>query len=81
MSPKINLTVMPMILRGVSLLGVSSANCEYEVRKKVWQKIFTTLTKDDIEVFLSEVVNFDQLYDYSNQMIANKLHGRYLGEA
>ena len=36
-------TVMPMILRGVSLLGISSANCPMPLRRKVWNRLATDL--------------------------------------
>lgn len=32
-------TVFPMILRGVSLLGISSANCPYELRVSLWDRL------------------------------------------
>jgi putative YhdH/YhfP family quinone oxidoreductase len=32
-------TVFPMILRGVSLLGISSANCPIELRRKLWDRL------------------------------------------
>ena len=38
-SPTLNTTVMPFILRGVSLLGVDSVNCPMPVRQEVWQRL------------------------------------------
>ncbi len=32
-------TVFPMILRGVSLLGISSANCPYDLRLSLWDRL------------------------------------------
>ena len=32
-------TVMPFILRGVNILGISSANCPMPLRKKIWDRI------------------------------------------
>ena len=32
-------TVMPFIIRGVSLIGISSANCPYAIREQVWKKL------------------------------------------
>ena len=38
-SPDLSLTVYPFILRGVSLLGVDSAECPMDVRAILWKKI------------------------------------------
>lgn len=38
-SPALNTTVMPFILRGVSLLGIDSVNCPMEQRRRIWQKL------------------------------------------
>jgi putative YhdH/YhfP family quinone oxidoreductase len=35
----LNATVFPMILRGVSLLGISSANCPYDIRRVLWDRL------------------------------------------
>ena len=35
----LNTTVFPLILRGVSLLGVSSANCDIETRRMLWNRL------------------------------------------
>jgi putative YhdH/YhfP family quinone oxidoreductase len=38
-SLSLNTTVMPFILRGVSLLGIDSVNCPMELRREVWRKL------------------------------------------
>ncbi|MCL4800435.1 MAG: oxidoreductase [Burkholderiales bacterium] len=38
-SMSLNTTVAPFILRGVSLLGVDSVNCEMPVRQQVWARL------------------------------------------
>jgi len=38
-SPELHTTVFPFILRGISLIGIDSANCPMPLRLKVWQKI------------------------------------------
>jgi len=38
-SMSLNTTVAPFILRGVSLLGVDSVNCEMPVRRQVWARL------------------------------------------
>ncbi len=38
---QLNTTVFPMILRGVSLLGISSTNCPAKLRLELWNKLST----------------------------------------
>jgi putative YhdH/YhfP family quinone oxidoreductase len=38
-SAELHLTVYPFILRGVSLLGIDSANCPMPMRLELWQKL------------------------------------------
>ncbi|MCF8184737.1 MAG: hypothetical protein K9J43_07155, partial [Polynucleobacter sp.] len=39
----LNTTVMPFILRGVSLLGIDSVNCPMKQRIEVWQHLATDM--------------------------------------
>jgi len=39
----LNTTVMPFILRGVSLLGIDSVNAPMAVRQRVWQRLASDL--------------------------------------
>ena len=38
-SPKLETTVLPFILRGISLLGIDSVACPQELRQQLWNKI------------------------------------------
>ncbi len=49
-------TVMPFILRGVSLVGIDSVNAAMDVRKNVWQRLATDLRPrhlDDMATMLA----------------------------
>ncbi len=49
-------TVMPFILRGVSLVGIDSVNAAMDVRKNVWQRLATDLRPrhlDDMAMMLA----------------------------
>ena len=35
----LKLTVIPFILRGVSLIGIDSVTCPMDIRQKVWQRL------------------------------------------
>jgi putative YhdH/YhfP family quinone oxidoreductase len=38
-SPELSMTVYPFILRGVSLLGIASAECPDDIRREIWRKL------------------------------------------
>ena len=42
-SHQFNTTVMPFILRGVTLCGVDSVNCEMAARREVWRRLATDM--------------------------------------
>lgn len=42
-SPELHLSVFPFILRGVSLIGIDSAECPLPLRQQVWQRLATDL--------------------------------------
>jgi acrylyl-CoA reductase (NADPH) len=42
-SPNLNTTVMPFILRGVSLLGINSGESSADIRDTVWRRLATDL--------------------------------------
>jgi acrylyl-CoA reductase (NADPH) len=39
LSPELNMTVYPFILRGVNILGINSAETKMDLRKIIWQKL------------------------------------------
>jgi putative YhdH/YhfP family quinone oxidoreductase len=68
-------TVFPMILRGVSLLGISSANCPIETRKLIWQR----LASDWKPPHLSEIIRTEVPLKEMEPVFENLLNGRSLG--
>lgn len=77
-SPQLNATVFPFILRGVNLLGISSATCPRTLREKVWALINEQTCA--WEKALSHTLKPDDIVDYAQQMIAGKTSGRALIE-
>src|SRR5574343_52838 len=59
-SMKLNTTVMPFILRGVSLLGVDSGYIREPYRTGVWQRLATDLRRPHVER-MSRKVAFESL--------------------
>jgi acrylyl-CoA reductase (NADPH) len=69
-------TVMPFILRGVSLLGVDSVMCPMDVRRKVWQRLATDL-KPPLTA-IAQTITLDELPDAFQTLLAGRARGRYV---
>jgi NADPH2:quinone reductase len=54
-------TVMPFILRGINLLGISSSNTERQLRHAIWQRIATDLRPRHLDRIVTRVIPFAQL--------------------
>lgn len=76
-SPKLDLTVFPFILKGVSLIGIDSQKCPKNVRNIVWAKLAKDWKLDN----LSEVCVEKGLSEVSacvDEMMAGTLKGRVI---
>lgn len=54
-SAELPINVYPFILRGVSLVGIDSAYCPMDVRKKVWAKIAGEWKIDRLDLITTEI--------------------------
>ncbi|NIR59444.1 MAG: YhdH/YhfP family quinone oxidoreductase [Gammaproteobacteria bacterium] len=71
-------TVMPFILRGVGLLGVTSVGCPRPLRERVWQRLADDLKPAHLDEIASETVALDHLPGVFERMLAGKTRGRVL---
>jgi NADPH2:quinone reductase len=60
-SPELKTTVMPFILRGVSLLGINSVYTPRALRLQVWQRLATDLKPRHLDSIVTRTIAFDQL--------------------
>jgi len=74
-SPKLNLTVFPFILRGVSLIGIDSQNYPMAYREVVWNKLAKDWKPDNLMDVYKEI-SLDELSDHIDLMLDGKLKGR-----
>ena len=58
---ELNTTVMPFILRGVSLLGINSSATPRELRLAVWQRIATDLKPRHLARIVTRTIAFEEL--------------------
>jgi acrylyl-CoA reductase (NADPH) len=54
-SADLPINVYPFILRGVSLIGIDSAYCPMDIRKKVWDKIADEWKIENLDIVSTEV--------------------------
>ncbi len=72
----LNATVMPFILRGVSLLGISSSGCPTEWRAPIWQRLASDLAPRHLDKIVNRVIEMDDLPAVFNEMLTAKTRGR-----
>lgn len=75
---QLNTTVMPFILRGVNLLGVTSANTPRVVRERIWQRLATDLKPPALESICTRVIEFDELPAAFPDYLQGNIRGRTL---
>ncbi|UCH49396.1 MAG: oxidoreductase [Betaproteobacteria bacterium] len=68
-------TVMPFILRGVSLLGIDSVNAAMDVRKRVWQRLATDLKPRHLDA-MGSTVEFAELPSVFDKALKAQIKGR-----
>ncbi len=69
-------TVLPFILRGVSLLGVNSIEMPSDRRQAIWQKLGDTWKPDCMDTITTQQINFDQLPEVFDQYMQGSMIGR-----
>lgn len=69
-------TVMPFIIRGVSLLGISSANCPMAIRRELWQRLATSWKPPHMEKIVTKEIAFDDLSTVFEPMLNGEAFGR-----
>lgn len=74
-SHKLDTTVMPFILRAVSLLGINSTEVPTALREKVWQRLATDL-HPDVDAITNREVALDDLPAVMPDYIDSKVTGR-----
>ena len=71
-------TVMPFILRGVSLLGIDSVLCPMETRQAVWQKLGGEYRPRDLEALVGGELALDAVPEGLATILAGAARGRFL---
>ena len=68
-------TVMPFILRGVTLAGVDSVMAPLALRRQAWQRLATDLDPAKLEA-ITQQVSLDQAIEHAQLLMQGKVRGR-----
>ena len=71
-------TVMPFIIRGVSLLGVASAGTARAIREELWRRLASDWKPSHLERICTREVTLDELPDVFPAMLRGGSFGRTL---
>jgi putative YhdH/YhfP family quinone oxidoreductase len=74
-SHNFNATVMPFILRGVSLLGIDSVNAPMPLREKVWKRLGSDLKPRQLKDIVT-TVDFAELPGVFKKIMDKEMRGR-----
>jgi acrylyl-CoA reductase (NADPH) len=72
----LNATVFPMILRGVSLLGISSANCPIKLRRQLWERLGQEWKPPHLDEIIRQEVTLESMDIVFNDMMEGRSLGR-----
>jgi acrylyl-CoA reductase (NADPH) len=75
---KLDMTVMPFIIRGVSLLGVASAGTARDIRTQVWQHLASDWKPDHLDTICTREITLDELPNVFGHMLNGGSFGRTL---
>ncbi len=73
---KLNTTVMPFILRGVSLLGINSIEMPAPVRSEIWRRLGADLKPQHLDKIVTNEIPFEKLADSFQQYLDGTNSGR-----
>jgi len=72
---KLDLTIFPFILRGISLIGIDSQNYPMTYREKVWNKLARDWKPENI-YYISSEISLSQLYEKIDFILKGQIKGR-----
>ena len=70
-------TVMPFILRGVSLLGIDSVMAPMKLRERAWKRLSENININKLEEMTIDT-SLDQVEGLANEILQGKVRGRVI---
>ena len=77
-SPDLHATVMPFIIRGVSLLGVASAGTARDIREEVWRRLAGSWKPRQLDAICTREATLDDLPAVFSSLLSGHALGRTL---
>lgn len=74
-STKLEMTVFPFILRGITLTGISAQNYPMPLRQELWNKLSSTWKLNKLQEVYTEI-SLNELSDTLSLILQGKLRGR-----
>lgn len=71
-------SVMPFIIRGVSLIGIDSPLCPHDIRERVWQRLAQELKPRHLERIGGQEIGLAEVPEACRKLMARKVTGRYI---
>ncbi|MDE2224986.1 MAG: YhdH/YhfP family quinone oxidoreductase [Xanthomonadaceae bacterium] len=75
---KLDTTVMPFIIRGVSLLGIASAGTARDIREAIWQHLASDWKPVHLDRVCTREVTLEELSEVFDAMLSGRSFGRTL---
>jgi NADPH:quinone reductase-like Zn-dependent oxidoreductase len=72
----LKLTVIPFILRGVSLIGIDSVTCPMDIRRDVWHRLAADM-KRDLSSIVREIA-LNELPEAFATLASGQARGRFV---
>ncbi len=69
-------TVMPFIIRGISLLGINSSGCPYGLRQTLWQRLASDWKPANLDSIAAEPVRLEELETVFERLLDGGGRGR-----
>ncbi|MGH8180606.1 MAG: zinc-binding dehydrogenase, partial [Steroidobacteraceae bacterium] len=77
-SSTLNTTVMPLILRGVSLLGINSVDVPRDWRLALWDKLAGEWKPPDMDLIVRGIIALEEVPRACEELMAGAARGRYV---
>lgn len=75
-TPEFSTTVYPLIIRGINILGVASAETDRTTRMNVWEKLSNQWKPQTLDLIHQKTIGLSELNDSLDDILAGKTRGR-----
>ena len=76
-SPNFSATVFPLILRGVSLLGIDSGYTPMPLRRTVWQRLASDMMPNHLKDMV-QIIPFEEIGGTFDKLLKGQMRGRFV---